>query len=57
MAGEVPKDRRPVVEVLERMWAQAVTAVSSVEDEAARVVQTGTDGGGVESGRGPTTDE
>ena len=29
----------PVVEVLERMWAQALTAVSSVEDEAARVVQ------------------
>lgn len=39
MAGDVFKDRRPVVEVLERMWAQAVTAVSSVEDEAARVVQ------------------
>ena len=39
MAGEVPKDRRPVVESLERMWAQAVTAMSSVEDEAARVVQ------------------
>src|SRR5215813_11524999 len=39
MAGEVPKDRRPVVEALERMWAQALTAVSSVEDEAARVVQ------------------
>ncbi|HEY3588166.1 MAG TPA: phasin family protein [Myxococcaceae bacterium] len=39
MAGEVPKDRRRVVEALERMWAQAVTAMSSVEDEAARVVQ------------------
>ena len=39
MAGEVPRDRRPVVEALERMWAQAVTAMSSVEDEAARVVQ------------------
>jgi poly(hydroxyalkanoate) granule-associated protein len=39
MAGEVPTDRRPVVEALERMWAQAVTAMSSVEDEAARVVQ------------------
>jgi polyhydroxyalkanoate synthesis regulator phasin len=39
MAGDIPKDRRPVVEALERMWAQAVTAVSSVEDEAARVVQ------------------
>src|SRR6516165_611931 len=39
MAGELPKDRRPVVEALERMWAQALTAVSSVEDEAARVVQ------------------
>jgi polyhydroxyalkanoate synthesis regulator phasin len=39
MAGDVFKDRRPVVEVLERMWAQALTAVSSVEDEAARVVQ------------------
>jgi len=39
MAGEVPKDKRPVVEALERMWAQALTAMSSVEDEAARVVQ------------------
>jgi polyhydroxyalkanoate synthesis regulator phasin len=39
MAGEFPKDKRPVVETLERMWAQAVTAMSSVEDEAARVVQ------------------
>jgi len=39
MAGDVSKERRPVVEVLERMWVQAVTAVSSVEDEAARVVQ------------------
>jgi len=39
MAAEVPRDRRPVVEALERMWAQAVTAMSSVEDEAARVVQ------------------
>ncbi len=39
MPGEVPKDRRPVVEALERMWAQAVTAMSSVEEEAARVVQ------------------
>jgi len=39
MAGEIPKDKRPVVEALERMWAQAVTAMSSVEDEAARVVQ------------------
>src|SRR5262249_61392167 len=33
------KEKRSVVESLERMWAQAVTAVSSVEDEAARVVQ------------------
>ena len=39
MAGDVFKDRRPVVEALERMWAQAVTAMSSVEDETARVVQ------------------
>ena len=39
MAGELSKDKRPVVEALERMWAQALTAVSSVEDEAARVVQ------------------
>jgi polyhydroxyalkanoate synthesis regulator phasin len=39
MAGDLLKDKRPVVEALERMWAQAVTAVSSVEDEAARVVQ------------------
>src|SRR4030095_981301 len=34
-----PKDRRPLMEALERMWAQALTAVSNVEDEAARVVQ------------------
>jgi polyhydroxyalkanoate synthesis regulator phasin len=33
------KEKRPVLETLERMWAQALTAVSSVEDEAARVVQ------------------
>jgi polyhydroxyalkanoate synthesis regulator phasin len=33
------KDRRPLMEALERMWSQALTAVSSVEDEAARVVQ------------------
>jgi polyhydroxyalkanoate synthesis regulator phasin len=39
MAGDGFKDRRPVVEALERMWAQAVTAMSSVEDETARVVQ------------------
>jgi len=39
MPGDVPKDRRPVVEALERMWAQAVTAYSSVEEETARVVQ------------------
>jgi polyhydroxyalkanoate synthesis regulator phasin len=39
MAGDAFKDRRPVVEALERMWAQAVTAMSSVEDETARVVQ------------------
>jgi polyhydroxyalkanoate synthesis regulator phasin len=34
-----PRDRRPLMEALERMWSQALTAVSSVEDEAARVVQ------------------
>jgi len=33
------KEKRPVLEALERMWAQALTTVSSVEDEAARVVQ------------------
>jgi polyhydroxyalkanoate synthesis regulator phasin len=39
MPVETSKERRPVLESLERMWAQALTAVSSVEDEAARVVQ------------------
>ena len=39
MATDTPKEKRPVLEGLERMWAQALTAVSSVEDEAARVVQ------------------
>ena len=34
-----PRDKRPLMEALERMWSQALTAVSSVEDEAARVVQ------------------
>jgi len=39
MALDPTKEKRSVVESLERMWAQALTAVSSVEDEAARVVQ------------------
>jgi len=39
MPQDPQKEKRPVLEALERMWAQALTAVSSVEDEAARVVQ------------------
>ena len=39
MPMDPTKERRPVLESLERMWSQALTAVSSVEDEAARVVQ------------------
>ena len=39
MPVDTTKEKRPVLENLERMWAQALTAVSSVEEEAARVVQ------------------
>ena len=39
MPVDSTKEKRPVLESLERMWSQALTAVSSVEDEAARVVQ------------------
>jgi polyhydroxyalkanoate synthesis regulator phasin len=38
MSGE-PKEKRPLTDVVERMWAQALVAVSSVEEEAAQVVQ------------------
>jgi polyhydroxyalkanoate synthesis regulator phasin len=34
-----PKEKRPLSDVVERMWAQALVAVSSVEEEAAQVVQ------------------
>jgi polyhydroxyalkanoate synthesis regulator phasin len=33
------KEKRPLTDVVERMWAQALVAVSSVEEEAAQVVQ------------------
>jgi polyhydroxyalkanoate synthesis regulator phasin len=33
------KEKRPLSDVVERMWAQALVAVSSVEEEAAQVVQ------------------
>lgn len=35
--GAMPK--RPLVEVFERAWSQALTAVSNVEDEAQKVAQ------------------
>ena len=38
MSGEA-KEKRPLSDVVERMWAQAIVAVSSVEEEAAQVVQ------------------
>jgi polyhydroxyalkanoate synthesis regulator phasin len=38
MSGEA-KEKRPLSDVVERMWAQALVAVSSVEEEAAQVVQ------------------
>ncbi len=33
------KEKRPLTDVVERMWAQALVAVSSVEEEAAQLVQ------------------
>ena|SRR5271165_264972 len=33
------KEKRPLSDVMERMWAQALVAVSSVEEEAAQLVQ------------------
>lgn len=38
MSGEA-KEKRPLSDVVERMWAQALVTVSSVEEEAAQVVQ------------------
>jgi|SRR5450755_2492900 polyhydroxyalkanoate synthesis regulator phasin len=38
MSGEA-KEKRPLSDVVERMWAQALVAVSSVEEEAAQLVQ------------------
>lgn len=34
-----PAAKRPLVEVFERAWGQALTAVSNVEDEAQKVAQ------------------
>ena len=33
------KEKRPLSDAVERMWAQALVAVSSVEEEAAQLVQ------------------
>lgn len=33
------KEKRPLSDAFERMWAQALVAVSSVEEEAAQLVQ------------------
>ena len=33
------KEKRPLSDVVERMWAQALVTVSSVEEEAAQLVQ------------------
>jgi len=38
MNGE-PKEKRGVADVVERMWSQALVAVSSAEEEAAQLVQ------------------
>jgi polyhydroxyalkanoate synthesis regulator phasin len=37
--GTEAKEKRPLSDVVERMWAQALVAVSSVEEEAAQLVQ------------------
>jgi polyhydroxyalkanoate synthesis regulator phasin len=36
---ETPRDRRGLAEHFERIWAQALLAVSTAEDEATRAVQ------------------
>jgi polyhydroxyalkanoate synthesis regulator phasin len=38
VAGDA-KERRTLTDAVERMWSQALVAVSSVEEEAAQVVQ------------------
>jgi len=38
MSGE-PKERRGLADAIERMWSQALVAVSSAEEEAAQLVQ------------------
>ena len=36
---ESPREKRPLAETFERLWGQALLAVSTAEEEAGRVVQ------------------
>ena len=36
---ESPREKRPLAETFERLWGQALVAVSNAEEEASRVVQ------------------
>lgn len=36
---EAPREKHPVAETFERVWSQALLAVSTAEEEAARTVQ------------------
>lgn len=36
---EAPREKHPVVETFERVWSQALLAVSTAEEEAARTAQ------------------
>lgn len=36
---ETPREKRPLAETFERLWGQALLAVSSAEEEASRAVQ------------------
>lgn len=36
---EAPREKHPVAETFERVWSQALLAVSTAEDEATRTVQ------------------
>ena len=36
---ESPREKRPLAETFERLWSQALLAVSTAEDEAGRAVQ------------------
>jgi polyhydroxyalkanoate synthesis regulator phasin len=43
---DVTKDRRPLAEYFEKVWSQALVAVSTVEEEATKVVQRVADAAG-----------